>query len=200
MVEEYYRPTILISIDEAAGEGRGSARSIYGFDLYSGIKRCASLLTSFGGHRYAAGLTIPVANIPAFEQQLAEIVREVMREEDFIPHLGIDARLPLSALSDDIIEEIEKLAPFGTANPEPLFCSQDLTLYSFMVVGNGHLKLKIKEDGCFYDAIGFNMGTAYNLTDQGIRLAFVPQFNLWQGAKNIQLKLKDIQHSSCGMP
>ena len=200
LVEEFYRPTILISIDETTGAGRGSARSIYGFDLHSALKRCAGLLTSFGGHRYAAGLTIPIENIPAFEHQLAAIVEEVMREEDFVPHLAIDARLPLSALSDDIIEEIEKLAPFGTANPEPLFCSQDLNLYSFMIVGNGHLKLKIKEDGCFYDAIGFNMGTAYNLTDQGIRLAFVPQFNMWQGVKNIQLKLKDIQHSSCGMP
>jgi single-stranded-DNA-specific exonuclease len=200
LVEEFYRPTILISIDDAAGTGRGSARSIHGFDLYNALKRCADLLTSFGGHRYAAGLTIPVANIPAFEKQLAALVREVLREEDFIPHLEIDAQLPLSALSDDLIEEIEKLAPFGTANPEPLFCSQDLTLYSFMVVGNGHLKLKIKEDGCFYDAIGFNMGSSYNLTDQGIRLAFVPQFNLWQGAKNIQLKLKDIQHSSCMTP
>ena len=82
-----------------------------------------------------------------------------MQDEDFIPCLEIDAQIPLSAISDDVVEDMEKLAPFGTANPEPLFCSNDLRSYSSMVVGNGHLKLKIKETGCFYDAIGFNMGT-----------------------------------------
>ena len=196
MVEEYYLPTILIAIDEATGHGKGSARSIYGFELYGVLKQCASLLTSFGGHRQAAGLTIPVDNIQAFAQRFTEIFRDVMREEDVVPHLEIDAELPLDALSDELIEEIEKLAPFGTANPEPLFCSTELKLYSAMIVGNGHLKLKIKEGGCFYDAIGFNMGSASTLNDEAIRLAFVPQFNVWQGVKNIQLKLKDIQISS----
>ena len=116
-----------------------------------------------------------------------------MQDEDFIPCLEIDAQIPLSAISDDVVEDMEKLAPFGTANPEPLFCSLDLKSYSSMIVGNGHLKLKIKENGCFYDAIGFNMGTGHTLRDEEIKLAFVPQFNLWQGIKSIQLKLKDIQ-------
>ncbi len=192
MVEEFYLPTVLIAIDEAARYGRGSARSIYGFDLYGSLKQCASLLTSFGGHRQAAGLTIPTDNINAFAQRFTEIFRTVMREEDAVPHLEIDAELPLDALSEELIEEMGKLAPFGTANPEPLFCSPELKLYSAMVVGNGHLKLKIKQGDCFYDAIGFNMGSAWTLNDEAIRLAFVPQFNLWQGVKNIQLKVKDI--------
>jgi single-stranded-DNA-specific exonuclease len=197
MVEEYYRPTVLISIDDKTREGRGSARSIRGFDLYRGLKECAGLLTSFGGHKYAAGLSIAEENIPAFKKQLTAIISAAMQEEDFIPCLEIDAQIPLSAISDEVVEDLEKLAPFGTANPEPLFCSRDLRSYSAMIVGNGHLKLKIKEDGCFYDAIGFNMGAGHTLREEEIKLAFVPQFNLWQGIKSIQLKLKDIQSSSC---
>jgi single-stranded-DNA-specific exonuclease len=197
LVEDYYRPTVLISIDEKTRTCRGSARSIHSFDLYHGLKQCAGLLTSFGGHKYAAGLSIAEENISTFTKQFTAIFSAAMRDEDFIPLLEIDAQVPLSAISDDVIEDIEKLAPFGTANPEPLFCSNDLRSYSSMVVGNGHLKLKIKEAGCFYDAIGFNMGTCPTLQEEEIKLAFVPQFNLWQGIKSIQLKLKDIQGCSC---
>jgi single-stranded-DNA-specific exonuclease len=197
LVEDYYRPTVLISLDEKTRIGRGSARSIHSFDLYRGLKQCAGLLSSFGGHKYAAGLSIAEENIPAFTKQFTAIFSAAMRDEDFIPFLEIDAQVPLSAISDDVVEDLEKLAPFGTANPEPLFCSNDLRSYSSMVVGNGHLKLKIKEAGCFYDAIGFNMGTCPSLQEEEIKLAFVPQFNLWQGIKSIQLKLKDIQGRSC---
>lgn len=197
LVEDYYRPTVLISLDEKTRIGRGSARSIHSFDLYRGLKQCAALLSSFGGHKYAAGLSIAEENIPAFTKQFTAIFSAAMRDEDFIPFLEIDAQVPLSAISDDVVEDLEKLAPFGTANPEPLFCSNDLRSYSSMVVGNGHLKLKIKEAGCFYDAIGFNMGTCPTLQEDEIKLAFVPQFNLWQGIKSIQLKLKDIQGRSC---
>ena len=197
LVEDYYRPTVLISLDEKTRTGRGSARSIHSFDLYRGLKQCAGLLTSFGGHKYAAGLSIAEENIPAFTKQFTAIFSAAMQDEDFIPFLEIDAQVPLSAISDDVVEDLEKLAPFGTANPEPLFCSNDLRSYSSMVVGNGHLKLKIKEAGCFYDAIGFNMGTCPSLQEEEIKLAFVPQFNLWQGIKSIQLKLKDIQGRSC---
>jgi single-stranded-DNA-specific exonuclease len=197
LVEEYYRPTVLIALDEKTREGRGSARSIHRFDLYRGLGQCAELLTSFGGHTHAAGLSIPADNIPAFEQRFAEIFTAAVQDEDCIPCLEIDAQIPLSAISDDVVEDLAKLAPFGTANPEPLFCSHDLRSYSSMVVGNGHLKLKIKENGCFYDAIGFNMGTSHAPQEEEIKLAFVPQFNQWQGVKSIQLKLRDIQRSSC---
>ncbi len=193
LVEEYYRPTILIAIDEKTGECRGSARSIQGFDLYSALKQCESELIAFGGHKNAAGLSMVAEDIPAFIKKFEHIVYETMRTGDFIPSIEIDAQIPLSMLTNDLLEDLEKLAPFGVCNPAPVFCSYDLKYYSAMVVGNGHLKLRIKEDGAFYDAIGFNMGTRHTLHDEEIRLAFVPQFNEWQGIKSIQLKLKDIQ-------
>jgi single-stranded-DNA-specific exonuclease len=193
LVEEYYRPTVLIAIDKKTGECRGSARSIQGFDLYSALKQCEAELMAFGGHKYAAGLSIAAGGIPAFAKKFNQIVNDALCTTECTPSMEIDAQIPLSMLTNDLIEDMEKLAPFGACNPEPVFCSNDLKYFSAMVVGSGHLKLRIKEDGCFYDAIGFNMATRHNANDEEIRLAFVPQFNEWQGIKSIQLKLKDIQ-------
>jgi single-stranded-DNA-specific exonuclease len=105
----------------------------------------------------------------------------------------IDAEIALQDLSFGVVQDIEALAPFGSHNPEPVFCSPDLKYYSHMQVGKGHLKLKIKESGRFYDAIGFNMASRYELGDVSIKLAFVPQINLFNGQRNIQLKLRDIK-------
>ncbi len=107
--------------------------------------------------------------------------------------LAIDAEIPLGELSPALLEQIESLAPFGPGNAEPVFSTREIQSYSSMVVGNGHLKLKIKEDGQFFDAIGFNMGTRYSLSDEAIRLAFVPQFNIYNGQKLVQLNLRDIK-------
>ncbi len=191
--DQYNRPTILIAVDEKTHEGRGSARSIPSFDIYSALKQCESELKAFGGHKTAAGLTIPLDNINPFSEKFNTVVQNELREEDFTPVINIDAEIPLGLLSYDIIEEIENLAPFGPANPEPVFCTNPLRFYSSMIVGNGHLKLKIKQDGRFFDAIGFNMGSTYSLKDETIRLAFVPQFNFFNGEKIIQLNLKDIK-------
>lgn len=195
LCEEFNRPAILIAIDAGRGEGRGSARSIQGFDMYGAIKQCAPLLKAFGGHKDAAGLTVRVERIDAFVQRFNEIVQQEFSVRDFSPVITIDAEIPLGQLSPDILEELESLAPFGPLHPEPVFCSRDIKSYSAMIVGNGHLKLKIKEDkgSPFFDAIGFNMGARYALTDEAIRLAFVPQFNIFNGERLIQLNLRDIK-------
>ena len=191
--EEFNRPTILIAVDEQSGEGRGSARSVQGFNIYNAIKLCDPLLKAFGGHKGAAGLTIPVEGIDEFKERFTGIARQEFTKGHFTPAITIDAEISLGELSYDVLEEIENLAPFGPSNPEPVFSSYELKFYSSMVVGNGHLKLKIKENGQFFDAIGFNMGSRYDLTDDKIRVAFVPQFNLFNGEKLIQLNLKDIK-------
>jgi single-stranded-DNA-specific exonuclease len=191
IVEEYYRPTVLIALD--GKKGKGSARSIEAFHIYNGLKGCERFLEGFGGHKHAAGLTILPEKIDEFEKSFEEIVSQNLSREDLIPKINIDAEINLKEVTENLIDDLELLAPFGYSNPEPTFCSFDLRLYSSMVVGNGHLKMKIKEDGVFYDAIGFNMGNDFPLSDQKIRLAFVPQFNIWQGVKSIQLRIKDIK-------
>ncbi|MCP4717104.1 MAG: single-stranded-DNA-specific exonuclease RecJ [Deltaproteobacteria bacterium] len=191
--ETFTRPVILIAIDEKKGEGRGSARSIAGFDIYSAIKQCAPVLKAFGGHRGAAGMTVDIKNLAAFKQLFSEIAQQHLTADDFVPSLNIDTQISLGQLSYDILEEIESLAPFGTANPEPIFSSRDIANFSSMTVGNGHLKLKIKENDTFFDAIGFNMAPHYSLGDDPISLAFVPQFNYFNGEKVVQLNLRDIK-------
>ena len=191
IVEEYYRPTVLIALD--GEKGKGSARSIEAFHLYNGLKGCESLLEGFGGHKHAAGLTILSEKIEEFEKALEEIASQNLLDENLIPRISIDAAINLKEVTENLIDDLDRLAPFGYSNPEPTFCSYDLNRYSSMVVGNGHLKMKIKEDGIFYDAIGFNMANHFSPSDQTIRLAFVPQFNTWQGMKSIQLRIKDIK-------
>ena len=192
--EEFSRPAILFAVDEKSGECKGSARTVKGFDLYGAIKQCSSMLKAFGGHRDAAGLTVHLDKMPMFMKAFNAIVREQFAVGDFSPMLAIDAEIPLGELSHTMLEQIQSLEPFGTGNAEPVFSSRDIKSYSSMVVGKGHLKMKIKEDGQSFDAIGFNMGDRYSLSDGAIRLAFVPQFNLYNGQKLVQLNLRDIKN------
>ena len=191
LVDEYYKPTIMISLDGKIG--KGSARSIESFHLYEGLRDCAFLLEGFGGHKYAAGLTIHEKNIPEFQNAFEEIVKKTLSEEDFIPKVHIDAQIPLKILTEKFIRDLEILSPFGPSNPEPTFCSDILSVSYSGIVGNGHLKLKVKEDKVVCDAIGFGMGKELPVAEEKIRAAFVPRINDWQGIRTVQLKLKDIQ-------
>ncbi|MEW6616011.1 MAG: single-stranded-DNA-specific exonuclease RecJ [Thermodesulfobacteriota bacterium] len=192
LAEDYYKPTVMISLDR--GIGKGSARSIEGFHLYEGLKGCAYLLEGFGGHKYAAGLTIDEKNIPEFQNIFEEIVKKALSEEDFIPRIHIDAHVALRELAEVFLGEMEMLSPFGPSNPEPTFYSSMLSVSGSSIVGNGHLKLKVKEGGIIYDAIGFNMGKDVLPINQGIKAAFTPQINEWNGTRTIQLRLKDIHN------
>lgn len=193
LCDEFGRPAILFAVDEKSREARGSARTVKGFDLYGAIKQCAAHLKAFGGHRDAAGLTVPADNLPLFTEAFNAAVREQAAAGQFRPLLAIDAEIPLGELTRDMLCQIETLAPFGPGNAEPVFATRAITSYSSMVVGKGHLKLKIREDGLLFDAIGFNMADRYRLKDEAIRLAFVPQFNTYNGQRLVQLNLRDIK-------
>jgi single-stranded-DNA-specific exonuclease len=192
--EEFFVPTVLLAIDEQTGDARGSARSISGFDIYSAIKKCGSDLNAFGGHKAAAGLSLAVDKIDSFRKNFTRIVKEELADKNFAPIVEVDAEISLDMLTDGVLQELENLSPFGPDNRQPVFSSFDINDYSSMTVGKGHLKLKIKEDGQFFDAIGFNMAAGYCLKDEKIRLAFVPQFHSYNGEKSIQLNLKDIKY------
>jgi single-stranded-DNA-specific exonuclease len=194
LAEELQRPVILIACDAHTGIGRGSARGIEGFDLYGAVKQCAPLLEAYGGHKGAAGLSVKIETIGDLRALFNECCERAGSSDGIAQQrIMIDAEMGLQELSYSVVKDIEALAPFGLQNPEPVFCSPDLTSYSHMMVGNGHLKLKIKESGRFYDAIGFNMASRYELGDSSIKLAFVPQINMFNGQRSIQLKLHDIK-------
>jgi single-stranded-DNA-specific exonuclease len=195
IVEEFYRPTALICVQD--GVGKGSARSIPGFDLYEGLVGCSDLLLGFGGHKYAAGFTIAEDNIPLFRERLGALVLERIGSEGFVRTLSVDGSVTLDELTLDLMEKIEKLGPFGQGNPEPRLGARDLSVVSSRIVGNNHLKLRLRQQsGVSRDAIAFKRGhlLGKQIRD-GARLAavFTPRLNAWNGTTTVELEIKDIK-------
>ncbi|HWR45357.1 single-stranded-DNA-specific exonuclease RecJ [Sporomusa sp.] len=196
LVDKYYKPVIMISV--RAGDGKGSCRSIPAFDMYEALTRCSDLLTQFGGHRQAAGLTVPVDNISLLRERLNTIAAESLSESDYIPVLNIDSVLPLKEINATFIEQLACLEPYGFGNPSPVFACQNVQLGEKKLVGqqSRHLKLKLK-NSAVNDVIAWNMGELSDslACDENIDLVFVPKYNEWQGQKNIQLTAHDIRQS-----
>jgi single-stranded-DNA-specific exonuclease len=195
IVEEFFRPTALISLNN--GVGKGSARSIPGFDLYEGFAACSDLLMGFGGHKYAAGFTIAEDNIPAFRDRLSSIVLDRVGAQGFVRTLSVDSGVMLNELSLDLVREMETLAPFGQGNPEPRLGARGLEVVSSRIVGNNHLKLRLRQQsGAALDAIAFNRGTLFGKqVRNGARMAavFTPRLNAWKGNTSVELEIRDIK-------
>lgn len=190
LVDRYYKPVILISIKD--GVGKGSGRSIVEFNLYGGIEKCSSLLLSYGGHRYAAGVSIREEDIEEFSSALNRIVHEEMGDRQPVQEIMVDAMCGLSEIDCSLISQIEMLAPFGNMNPEPVLHAKNITIPSSTVVGNNHLKMRANGDGIQYDSIWFNRGHFSSLLAGATAdIVFTPQINRWNGNSCIQLKMKD---------
>jgi single-stranded-DNA-specific exonuclease len=197
LVERFHRPTVMIAIDGA--EGKGSARSIPGFHLYEALKECESELIRYGGHKYAAGLSILPEKIEAFRRQLNQVSTRMLSEEDLIPKLEIDSSLDLEKINDDLVNLLEKFSPFGPQNMRPVFVSHAVEVVGTPhVVGNNHLRFRVRKGSKVLDCIGFNLGEHLkNLTYHPIYLdiAYVLEHNYWNGSNRIQLRLKAVRVS-----
>lgn len=204
LVERYYRPTVLLAIG-SDGLAQGSARSIAGFHLCEGLKRCEDLLIRYGGHYAAAGLTLLERRIPTFRERFSSAALEALSREAFCPRQMIDASVEWEELTLRLVSELDGLAPFGPANPEPTLLLRAITPVNPRIVGDNHLKLSVRRpsgpsgpvgDGVL-DVIGFRMGDRMAALREGagMDLAFVPERNIWQGRERIQLRLKDIRRS-----
>jgi single-stranded-DNA-specific exonuclease len=197
LVERFHRPTIMIAID--GNEGKGSARSIPGFHLYEALKECEGYLSKYGGHKYAAGLSIPPENIQPFRETFIRVTGGKLSREDMIPRLSINAPLELEQINPELLKVLELFAPFGPQNMRPVFITEKLHVWGEpYVVGNNHLRLRVKKAGPVFDCIGFGMGDMMKvLCMRGIRidLAYVLETNHWNDTYKIQLRLKDIKIS-----
>ncbi len=195
IVEEFYRPTALICIKD--GLGKGSARSVPGFDLYAGLARCSDLLLGFGGHKYAAGFTVAEEKIEQFRERLSAMVMEAVGPQGFVRTLSLDGAVELDALTIDLMQEIEKLSPFGQGNPEPRLGARGLEVVASRLVGKNHLKLRLKSpSGATLNAIAFKQGSLLGKqVRDGARLAavFTPRLNAWNGNTSVELEIKDIK-------
>ena len=195
IVERIYRPTIMIAIED--GVGKGSARSIPDFDVYSAIKECESYLLAFGGHKYAAGLSIETDKIDEFRKAFQSVAEAALGKEELVPRLHIEAEINLDDVDDKLVRILNQFAPFGPKNMRPVFMSQDLQVVGTpRIVGQNHLKLKVRQKNKIFDAIGFNLGHMIDRLETnggGLYLAYVIETNTWNGQTKIQLRVKDLK-------
>ena len=193
IAQKYYRPVIVLSIDR--GVAKGSGRSIPPFDLYEGLTECKDVLTRFGGHKQAAGLSLPSADIEHFRTLFCSKVRERLSEEDFLPVLLIDGAVRISDMSIGLVNELARMEPFGYSNVEPVFGSRGLEVVQSRIVGNNHLKMQLRQNGRKMDSIGFDFGSMLGSVEESGRIdaAFVPTINEWDGGRYLQLNLKAIR-------
>ncbi|MDP8237615.1 MAG: single-stranded-DNA-specific exonuclease RecJ [Candidatus Hatepunaea meridiana] len=194
IIEKYYRPTVMITIEN--GIGKGSARSIPNFDLYSALKSCSDILLQFGGHKYAAGLTIKEENIPEFKKRFNDVTKQMINPDDLIPKIKIDDEFQLDEISFDIVHQLEELAPFGPKNPKPCFVSYDLEVVGVpRIVGKNHLKFKVGQNGTVIDAIAFNMGDKIQQlkNNRVLDMVYFAEENRWMDRVALQLRVKDFR-------
>jgi single-stranded-DNA-specific exonuclease len=194
MVERFQRPTVLVGLD--GGRGRGSGRSLPGLDLTRVLDGCADLLESWGGHALAAGLVVARERLPDLRARLEQLVRERLSPGDLVKRITYDAPLALGECDEALLGWIDRLAPHGLDNPEPVYHLAHADVESTSVVGGGkHLKLTVRDETGHAEAIGFGMGGEAEALRRAGRCAllFVPSRNEWNGTTRVQLKLKGLR-------
>ncbi|MFB5662192.1 single-stranded-DNA-specific exonuclease RecJ [Alteribacillus sp. HJP-4] len=196
LVERFYRPVIVLSIDEDAGTAKGSARSIEGFDMFQELSKNRELLPHFGGHPMAAGLTMSTEHVDELRKKMSDQAGAVLSADDFIPSTKIDFAVTLQEINLQSVEELNKLAPYGIGNPKPAFAIKGINIASFKKIGSekNHLKLGFESEGKNLDCVGFHLGhLADQLTEKSTAEAVGElSINEWNGFRKPQLFLKDI--------
>ena len=199
LTEYYYRPTVILT--ESNGLATGSARSVEGFDLYYAISQCSEFLENYGGHKYAAGLTLRLENIEPFKAKFQKIVSETITEEMLTPQINIDAQIKLNDITPDLYAMIQKFAPFGPNNTIPVFMTENVTNFiGSKQVGrnNEHLKLVVVDDTRVCNdrsGIAFGMGEAFSRISKGeyFDICYTLQENEFMGKSDIQMMIRDLK-------
>ncbi|MFC2109083.1 single-stranded-DNA-specific exonuclease RecJ [Bacteroidota bacterium] len=198
LIETYYRPTLVFT--KSGDKLAASARSVYGFDVYNALHECSEFIEQFGGHKYAAGLTLKPGNYEKFKSKFEEVVKASIPKELRTPEIKIDSEVFLSEVTPKYFRILSQMAPFGPENMHPVFMARGLRDNGYgKQVGEDktHLKLSIISgtDEKTYNAIGFGMGDKYPLVKSGkaFKAVFTIDENHWQGNTSLQLMLKDIQ-------
>ena len=197
LLDYFYKPTVILTRSE--GFATGSARSVNGFDLYAAIESCSELLENFGGHKYAAGLTMKIKNLQKFTERFEKMVKETIDPEQLIPVVGIDTELQLKEINEKFFRILKQFQPFGPENHNPIFLSENVVDngYGRTVGANGeHLKLTlIQEENPFkvFPAIGFHQGQVFDKVSKGIPFDICYQLmeNEFRGKVNLQIHILD---------
>ncbi|MDY0408559.1 single-stranded-DNA-specific exonuclease C-terminal domain-containing protein [Paracerasibacillus soli] len=195
LVKKFDRPAIVLTIDETTNIAKGSARSIPAFDLFTNCMEIKSLFTHFGGHAQAAGMTLPIENISTIQKKLHTLITSQLDSEDFKQQITISQTLAIADINAEMIEDTRKLAPFGMANPKPVFHIRHIPS-DIRQLGNmkKHLKMQFQDDGVQIEGIGFGWGNQYDDMTDKVPVSIVGElgFNEWNGMKKIQMMIQDI--------
>ncbi|MDD5673015.1 MAG: single-stranded-DNA-specific exonuclease RecJ [Chitinivibrionales bacterium] len=194
IVERLHRPTLLFAVNEA-GIAKGSGRSIAGLNLLLALKGCADLLTTWGGHAAAAGLSLPADKIDELRTRFNATVKEMVSPEDFLPTIVADAAVDFPALTVKFLNTLTRMEPFGQGNPRPVFLCRDIDhRYAPRIVGNKHLKMALKPaggaGGVFLDAIAFGSGERLSAiaAAKNFSVAFSLENNDWNNTLQMNIK------------
>jgi single-stranded-DNA-specific exonuclease len=193
LADRFYRPAIVISLDEEICKGSG--RSIRNFHLFQALGACRQFLEAFGGHAHAAGLTISRDSIKGFRDSINKLAHEKMSLEDLLPGLDIDMELSLADLTERLAEELEKLEPFGTANPEPLFYTRGLKLKGEpQKLARQTLKFWVTDGSNTVQVIGFGMESLHTslIESKTIDIVYSLRLDNWLDSSSIILEARDI--------
>jgi single-stranded-DNA-specific exonuclease len=193
LIEQHYRPTIVLT--ESNNMLTGSARSVSGFNVYEAISECSDLLEQFGGHKYAAGLTLHPNNYEAFCKRFDEAVSARITAEQLVPKVTYDSEISLNDITPRFMNALKRMEPFGPGNMRPVFRTNEVWNKRSRLLKEKHLKLTVNQEGSRdFDAIGFNLGDWYTklVEGQSLNACYVLEENHFRGQTTLQLNLRDI--------
>ena len=196
VMEDYYKPTIILT--RSNGLITGSARSVKGFNIHNALDQCSDLLEQFGGHMYAAGLTLKEENLDKFKDKFEQVVNDSIHSEQLIKSCEVDAVISLNDITGQFYRVLRQFSPFGPGNMNPVFQSNDLVGKDFRIVGKDHLKLKVidpKNPSREFEAIAFGMKKFEKDLGDGVlfNMIYTIEENHWNGRSTVQLNIKDIK-------
>ncbi|WP_127126802.1 single-stranded-DNA-specific exonuclease RecJ [Pseudoflavitalea rhizosphaerae] len=194
LIDHYYRPTIVLT---QSGEYiAGSARSVAGFNVYEAIHQCRDLLLGYGGHFYAAGMTLEPGKVEAFRARFEEVVSASITEDMLIPEINIDSVVTLSDLKQSFFNIIKRMEPFGPENMQPLLMVSGVTDSGYSkIVKDVHIRFSVRQGNILFNGIGFNLASKFHLLQNGepVDIVFTLEENEWNNEKHLQLKVLDLR-------
>jgi single-stranded-DNA-specific exonuclease len=191
LTDKFHRPVLVLSVED--GTASGSGRSIRGFNLYRALTSLGHLLERYGGHAHAAGLALKAASIEALAAEFEELAQKEIREEDLVHSLDVDDQVNLEGMDIERIRRFDSFSPFGPGNPEPLFYAGPCEVVSWKVVGERHLKMKVRQNGTAIETIGFGLAENCPRLQGPINFVFTPEIDRWQGREKPQLRIIDLE-------
>ena len=201
MVDKYHRPTVLIAIE--GDQGKGSGRSIPKFNLFKAFTDCGEHLLQFGGHAYAAGLTIKEDQVEAFRNAMNEVGHRHLNEEDLIPEVGVDTVLRLDEIDLSFYSRLALLEPFGAENPVPCFLSQGVQFQEVKQIGKekNHVRFRVRQGSGRIEGVGFGLAEVFDSVEvatETFDIAYEINLNTWNGREKLEIKLVDLRLADAG--